>query len=185
GVPSTATNASGSTQSFSSTCPLAAPSGLAITDVAAPRLPACTSQADIQTAYTAWVAGFSFSGGCSTTANIDAIPALPADAHCAGANLAFTYTATDDCGTTQSCSSTFAVDAPPALAVTCAPAQSLPACTSQADIQTAYTAWVAGFSFSGGCSTTANIDAIPALPADAHCAGANLAFTYTATDDCG
>jgi hypothetical protein len=125
-------------------------------------LPACTSDADIQTAYTAWIAGFSFSGGCGTTDNIVDVPELPANL-CAGMNLSFTYTASDEC-TDDECTSTFVVAPAEPVEVTCPANVDLPACTSDADIQTAYTAWIAGFSFSGGCGTTDNIVDVPELP---------------------
>ena len=121
---------------------------------------------------------------CSATTNIASIPALPANAFCAGANLSFTYTVTDACGS-QSCTSTFVVAPATPIVPACATAVSLPACSTDAAVQAAYTAWAAGFSFTGGCSATTNITSIPALPANAFCAGANLSFTYTVTDACG
>ena len=170
-------------QSCTSTFVVAPATPIVPTCAPARTIPACTSQAAIQTAYTAWIAGFSFTGGCSATTNIATIPALPADASCRGANLSFTYTVTDAC-CSQSCTSTFVVAPATPIVPTCAPARTIPACTSQAAIQTAYTAWIAGFSFTGGCSATTNIATIPALPADASCRGANLSFTYTVTDAC-
>ncbi len=150
-----------------------------------PNLPACTSQAAIETAYNAWKAGFTFSGGCNASDNIGTIPALPANAHCVGASLTFKYVVTDDCGS-KDCSSTFTVAAAAPITLgTCPTDPNLPACTSQAAIETAYNAWKAGFTFSGGCNASDNIGTIPALPANAHCVGASLTFKYVVTDDCG
>ncbi len=70
---------------------------------------ACQPQSDIEAAYNAWVAGFTYSGGCSSTDNIASIPALPADAYDNGANLSFTYTVDNLCSP-QSCTSTFVVE---------------------------------------------------------------------------
>ncbi|MEO6488728.1 MAG: hypothetical protein ABIO04_02215, partial [Ferruginibacter sp.] len=86
-------------------------------------LPACTSTADITTAYNAWVAGFSVSGGCSPTSNTGSVPSLPANAACNGASLSFTLTAnngTGYCVATSSSSSTFLATAdniPPVITV--------------------------------------------------------------------
>jgi hypothetical protein len=144
-------------------------------------LPACTSDADIQTAYTAWIAGFSFSGGCGTTDNIVDVPELPANL-CAGVNLSFTYTASDEC-TDDECTSTFVVAPAEPVEVTCPADVDLTACTSDADILAAYNTWKAGFSFLGGCGATDNLIEFPELPTDL-CAGVNLSFTYTASDEC-
>jgi hypothetical protein len=121
------------------------------------------------------------SGGCGTTDNIVDVPELPTDL-CAGVNLSFTYTASDECSDDE-CTSTFIVAPAPPVEVTCPADVDLPECTSDEDIQTAYTAWIAGFTFSGGCGTTDNIVDVPELPTDL-CAGVNLSFTYTASDEC-
>ena len=179
----TVTDACGS-QSCSSTFAVAPATPIQVTCAPAVNLPACSTDAAVLAAYTAWAGGFSFTGGCSATTNIGTIPALTANAFCAGANLSFTYTVTDACGS-QSCSSTFAVAPATPIQVTCAPAVNLPACSTDAAVLAAYTAWAGGFSFTGGCSATTNIGTIPALTANAFCAGANLSFTYTVTDACG
>ena len=167
------------------TVPQAVP--IAVSCPATVTLPACSTLADIQTAYTAWVAGFSFSGGCSATTatNIGTIPTLPANVECTGTTLSFTYTVSDNC-TTASCPATFTVPQAVPIAVSCPATVTLPACSTLADIQTAYTAWVAGFSFSGGCSATTatNIGTIPTLPANVECTGTTLSFTYTVSDNC-
>ena len=171
-------------QSCTSTFVVAPATPIVPVCAAAVSLPACSTDAAVQAAYTAWTAGFSFTGGCSATTNIATIPALPANAFCTGANLSFTYTVTDACGP-QSCTSTFVVAPATPIVPVCAAAVSLPACSTDAAVQAAYTAWTAGFSFTGGCSATTNIATIPALPANAFCTGANLSFTYTVTDACG
>jgi hypothetical protein len=79
-----------------------------------PNLPACTPLADIQSAYTAWVNGFGFTGGVNTTDNIALLPTLPVDVVCNGAFISFTYIALSDCSS-DTCTSTFTVMAPPVL----------------------------------------------------------------------
>ena len=172
----------------SSTFKVAAATKLEVSCPTDPNLPACTSAADIQKAYDAWIAGFSVKGGCSPTSNIADIPTLPADYACAGADLSFTLTANNTegyCVANAKCSSTFKVAAATKLEVSCPTDPDLPACTSAADIQKAYDAWIAGFSVTDGCSPTSNIADIPTLPADYACAGANLSFTLTANNAAG
>ena len=111
-------------------------------------MPACTSTADIQKAYDAWIAGFSVKGGCSPTSNIADIPKLPADYACAGADLSFTLTANNKegyCVAEAECSSTFKVAAATKLEVLRPTPVDLPACTSTKAIETAYNNWIAGF----------------------------------------
>ncbi len=147
-------------------------------------LPACTPADDIQNAYNDWTAGFYYTGGSNASDNISDMPALPEDAKCQGASLVFTYIVEDDFGTISG-TSTFDVSAPEPLQVKIPTEADLPACTPHADIEDAYDAWVAGFSFSGDCNTTDNISEIPALPVDVYCQGASLQFTYVAQGDCG
>jgi gliding motility-associated-like protein len=186
----TVTDGCSTTQSCTSTFTVpAAGAPLTVNCPSAVNLPACSSQSAVQTAYNAWVAGFTTSGGCGTiNNNLASVPALPAFVCGAAINLSFTLSATDNCNITPlTCSSTFTVPASPAppLAVNCAAAVNLPACTSQSAIQTAYNNWVAGFTVTGGCGIiNNNLASIPALPAFVCGASVNLSFTLSATDDC-
>ena len=171
------------TDTCTSTFDVTQPAALVINCPALANLSGCTSQTAIDTAYDAWVAGFTFSGDCNATSNIASIPALPANAHCNGASISFTFTASGDCDS-DTCSSTFDVAQPAALVINCPAPVNLVGCTSQTAIQDAYDDWVAGFTFSGDCNATSNIASIPALPANAHCNGASLSFTFTASGDC-
>jgi hypothetical protein len=154
-------------------------------------LPACSTPAAILSAYNTWKAGFAVSGGCSPVSNIASIPALPTYNCNTGINLSFNLSATDICNTTpKTCTtpSTFHVDpvggTVPALSVTCSSPVSLPACSLQPAVQTAYNNWVAGFVVAGGCSATSNIGSIPPLPTYNCNAGVSLNFTLSATDGC-
>ena len=91
-----------------------------------------------------------------------------------GCNQSFTLslTVTNGFGCSRMCEKEVSVVAPE-VEVTCATAVDLPACTPAVDIQAAYTSWVAGFSFTGGCGATSNIAQIPTLPAN-FCDGVNL-----------
>jgi hypothetical protein len=94
-----------------------------------------------------------------------------------------TFTVTDACKNTANCPQTIKIT-PPTIVPSCPSDPNLAACTSQADIQTAYNTWKGGFKFTGGCSATDNKASVPALPANAHCAGASLSFKYIVSDSC-
>jgi len=142
-------------------------------------LAACTTPADIQTAYDNWVAGFSYSGGCNAIDNINEVPALT-EMICGG-SISFTYIVQSDCDTLE-CTSSFGVDDPPELSISCPVDTVLAACTAPADIQTAYDNWVAGFSYFGGCNATDNINEVPTLT-EMICGG-SISFTYIVQSDC-
>jgi hypothetical protein len=142
-------------------------------------LTACTDQQSIETAYNAWIAGFTHSGGCNATDNLDEVPSL-SDLTCGGF-IDFTYVVESDCDTAQ-CTSSFAVQDPPELLVTCPDDTILAACSSASEIAAAYDQWIAGFTHSGGCHATDNLNELPAL-SDMTCGG-SLSFTFVVESDC-
>jgi hypothetical protein len=151
-------------------------------------LPACTSAADIVSAYNTWIAGFSVSGGCSPTSNIATIAAAPPTNYVCGFTYPFTLTAsnaTGYCVDNATCTSTFSVAAAPLLIIQCPGNVNLPACTSAADILTAYNTWISGFSVSGGCSPTSNISSIAPAPPTNYACGFTYSFTLTANNGTG
>ncbi|GAB1451517.1 hypothetical protein MASR2M47_15730 [Draconibacterium sp.] len=149
-----------------------------------PKLPACTDPAMISAAYDIWKAGFTANGGCNVATNIIAVPPLILTNIACGDTLSFTFTATDFCGQTASCSATFTVQPVDPLTVNKPDDPMLPGCSDDATITAAYNTWKAGFSYNGGCSTVSdNIADIPALT-DISCGG-QLTFIYTASNTCG
>ncbi|HLP71578.1 MAG TPA: hypothetical protein VK155_01670, partial [Bacteroidales bacterium] len=152
-------------------------------------VPACSTMEEISAAYLAWRAGFSYSGGIDpVTDNLDELPAtftdllaLPeVEITACGGSYTFTLEVDDYClEVPETCESTFTILSSDIL-VTCPEPVSLPACTSLADIQSAYDTWAAGFTVTGGCEPTSNIDEIPTLPTDVDCLGASLSFTLLA-----
>ncbi|WP_394698151.1 HYR domain-containing protein [uncultured Draconibacterium sp.] len=139
-------------------------------------LASCSDVADIQVAYNAWKAGFSYTGGCETVFdNLNEFPVLT-DLSCGG-QLDFTLIVYDACGQVDSCTSHLVIQAAEDLALSCPNDTLLPACTDTAEIRVAYEAWIAGFSYVGGCSTvTTNIDSVPELT-DLSCGG-EIEFRY-------
>ena len=147
---------------------------------------ACASQSAINTAYASWLAGFQATGGCGniTTTNLSAFQTAPSA--CANQNITVTinYSATDNCST-ATCTSTFTVLAQPALSVNCPAPVTMTACASQAAINTAYAAWLAGFQTTGGCSpTSTNLTAFQTPPSACATQDVTVTINYTATDDC-
>ena len=101
---------------------------------------------------------------------------LSGTAGCTGAVYQLTYTATDDCGGSASCTQNFTLNVP-APAITC-PADATVACV--ADI-------VAGnATSSANCAAGTNITtSAPTLVSGDGCNGSVYQLVYTATDDCG
>ena len=175
--------------SVTATFTVEAPEPLTLTCPAPQTIPACQTQAAIQTAYDAWlnlVAGTATSGGCNVTITNDAPATAPIT--CAGGTVTVTFTATDRDADgvvcqTETCQAIFTVEAPELLTLTCPAPQTIPACQTQAAIQTAYDAWlnlVAGTATSGGCNVTITNDAPATAPIT--CAGGTVTVTFTATD---
>jgi hypothetical protein len=154
-----------------------------------PVLPACSSLAEIEAAYTLWASGFSYSGGCAgVTTNRDELPEFSElqDLTCGG-QVMFTYRADyslTGCEYAVDCIATFTVEEAPPIEFTVSPDVSLPVCSTTEEIETAYNNWVAGFTATGGCNVTDNIADIPALPENMNC-GDVLTFTYTADNGSG
>jgi hypothetical protein len=139
----------------------------------------CTDTATIRVAYNIWKAKFKYDGGCAdVTDNMIDFPPLT-DLSCGG-QLDFIYSVSNSCGQFASCISSFTVDPPAALSITVPTGVSLPLCSSTTDIEAAYNVWKAGFSYTGGCNVTTNIDLIPDL-GDITCGGI-LSFTFTAAN---
>ena len=173
----TATDECGQEESCMATFTIKPLTTLDITCPADPNLPACSDQATILAAYNAWKAGFGYSGGCAAvTDNMDEFPALT-DLTCGG-QLEFIYAVENSCGQSNSCVSTFTVAPFTELEIIVPPSVSLPLCSDETDIQTAYDAWKAGFTTTGGCDVVTNIASFPAL-SDLSCGG-TLSFTFTA-----
>ena len=110
---------------------------------------ACQTQAAVNTAFAAWLATVSSSGGCNgiLTNNNTGAPSA-----CGGSTtVTFTYTST--CAPlTTTCQATFAVPAPTTVILTCPVNTTTTACQTQAAVNTAFAAWLATASSSGGCN---------------------------------
>ena len=101
---------------------------------------------------------------------------------CTGGSVTVTFTVTDDCGQTESCTATFSVAPAPAVTITCPQDETIAACTSQSDIDAAFAAWKDEVVFGGGCNAVLDISDEDAPDA---CTGGSVTVTFTVTDDCG
>ncbi len=137
---------------------------------------ACQTQAAVNTAFAAWLATASASGGCNgvLTNNNTGAPSA-----CGGSTtVTFTYTSTCLAPTTT-CQATFTVAAPPTVVLTCPTNTTAAACQTQAAVNTAFAAWLATASANGGCNgvLTNNNTGAPSA-----CGGSTtVTFTYTST----
>ena len=154
---------------------------LVATCAADPNLAACTSAADILSAYNTWVSGFSYAGGSDVIDNIDDIPAL-GDLTCGGV-LNFTYTVENGptgCQDSDECTTTFTVADAPAVVVVPITAGSTGSCQTQTAVDAAYATWFGGLSITGGCNLVPNI-VNPGAPA---ACGGSATVTWAPTSDC-
>jgi hypothetical protein len=140
---------------------------------------ACQDQADINTAFTNFLNSFSFTGGCEGDDDFDGTPMAP-DA--CGGSTDVTYRVESACAADATCTVTFTVPTPPAVAITC-PAPAMVAACDATAIAAAYTAWLADVSASGACMNLTITNNSTGTP-DACGEVANITFTVT-DNDCG
>jgi hypothetical protein len=172
----TATDDCNQTETCSATFTVTAAPAIVLTCATNATEVACQSQQDIDDAFALWLATTTASGGCNTTLTNDNTGAPSA----CGGSVTVTWTATDDCNQTETCSATFTVTAAPAIVLTCATNATEVACQSQQDIDDAFALWLATTTASGGCNTTLTNDNTGAPSA----CGGSVTVTWTATDDC-
>ena len=158
-------------------------STLEIIDVDDDTAPSCDyeTQADLDDAFASWLAGFGFSGGCDASGEF--ADSYNAPDLCEGGTVMVTYNVTDLCENGSETAS-FTVTPSAVLEVSCPEGVSLGSSSTDQEIMDAYAAWKSGFSNSGGCNATDNIDMLPVLPEFDCGTEVNLSFTYTATDRC-
>ncbi len=166
---------------FTTTCQatftVAAPPTVSLTCPVNTTTSACLTQAQVNTAFSAWLATASATGGCNGVLSNNNTGAPTA---CVGGSTTVTFTYTSSCAPfTTTCQATFTVPAPAAVVLTCPVNTTTAACQSQASINTAFAAWLATASASGGCSSgiTNNNTGAPNA-----CGGSTtVTFTYAST----
>ncbi len=136
----------------------------------------------------AWLAGASASDACDSDVAISddydgsSLPSLSCDQ---SSGLVVTFTATDDCGNTATCTASIKIDDEVAPSISC-PADLILECDG--DYANEITAWLDEASASDACDSDVAISddydgsSLPSLSCDQ---SSGLVVTFTATDDCG
>ncbi len=138
---------------------------------------ACQTQSAVNTAFTAWLATASGSGGVGGVLTNNNTGAPPA---CGGATtVTFTYTNSCD-PTISTCQATFTVTAPDAVVLTCPINTSTAGGQTQAAVNAAFAAWLATASGTGGCNGVLTNNNSGAPPAG----GGSTTVTFTYTSSC-
>jgi hypothetical protein len=190
GAPSACGGSTTVTFTYTSTCaPLtttcqatftvAAPPTVVLTCPTNTTAAACQTQAAVNTAFAAWLATASASGGCNgvLTNNNTGAPSA------CGGSTTVTFTYTSSCAPlTTTCQATFTVAAAPTVVLTCPTPTTASACLTQAQLDAAYAAWLATASASGGCNgvLTNNGGTAPSI-CSATAVTRTVTFTYTST----
>jgi hypothetical protein len=139
----------------------------------------CMTKADIDAAYTAFVNGASFNGGCGGSISNNAPASAPS--FCGG-SVTVEWTVTSDCEVLVVKSATFTIPAAPAVNLNVPANYTGTACMTQADVDVAYLAWLAEASFTGGCSASISNNAPANAPS--FCGG-SVTVEWTVTSGCG
>lgn len=135
----------------------------------------CQTQAQVNASFTAWLATASGTGGCNgvlTNNNTGAPPAC-------GGSRTVTFTYTSDCDPTETCQATFNVSPSPQVAINCPGNMTVSHCMTQAQVNAAYSAWLASATAVGGCNgaLTNNSPGAP-LICSPTAVVRNVTFTY-------
>src|SRR4026209_3059949 len=99
-----------------------------------------------------------------------------------GGSVSVTWTATSSCEPNVTVSATFTVPAAPAVVLTAPANFTATTCQTQAQIDAAYAAWLAGVTSSGGCTLNVTNNAPAAAPS---ICGGTVTVTWTATRSSG
>jgi hypothetical protein len=136
---------------------------------------ACLSQSEIDDAYSAFIASTTASGGCNGNFTVDAPESAP-DA--CGGSVQVTWSYTSSCEGDFTCTKTFTVDPDPEVTFSCGDDVTVPACSTQEEVDAAYAAFLASTSASGGCNGSLTNNA--PLVAPAACGGSvDVTWTYS------
>ncbi len=146
------------------------------------------TQETINTAFATWLAAVKASGGQGNITITSDLNGRTAPSYCGG-SVKVTWTATDECLQTNTCSGTFTVTAPTAIGYTSPVNADKNSCefATQADVDGAFTAWIAAQttalegSITGGCEPKVSNSGgtAPVL-----CTGGTTTVTWTITDLC-
>ncbi|MGV7235189.1 MAG: IgGFc-binding protein, partial [Nitrosomonadaceae bacterium] len=150
----------------------------------------CIEGSDYISQINSWIATATATDACDIDVTIttdydgSSVPALSCDL---SSGLTITYTATDDCGNTSSCTAAVYLDDSVNPSITC-PSDLVLECADGSDYVSQINSWIATATATDACDTDVTIttdydgSSVPALSCDL---STGLTITYTATDDCG
>jgi hypothetical protein len=164
------------TSSCSATFAVTPAPAVMLTAPADETLDACLSQSEVNDAFTNWLAGVQYSGGC----NLEVSNGNPSAPSFCGGEVLVTWTADSDCEAQKTASATFAVTPAPAVVLTAPADETLEACLSQYEVNAAFASWMSGVQYSGGCNLHVS-DGGPSAP---YSCGGDVIVTWTADSDC-
>ena len=154
-------------------------------------VPACSTQAQVNAAYAAFLASTTASGGCGgvLTNNCPTPPSA-----CGGfRDVTWTYTVSSSCGAYPpgcdsngriTCTRRFTVASAPAVSFNCGSNVTIPSCKTQAEVNAAYAAFLCSTTASGGCGGVLRNNAPSQAPSA--CGGfVDVTWTYTVSNVCG
>ena len=137
-------------------------------------------QGAVNAAFTSWLSGFTVSGGCSPVGVIQGQPTAPT--LCQGGTTTVTYTVNDKCYTGTR-SATFTITTP-TVTLTCGNDVTLPSCSTQAQINSAWTNFLASTTVSGGCANGTLVNNAPTTPPSS-CGGyVDVTWNYNVSNPC-
>ena len=141
------------------------------------------NQAAVDTAFAAWVAQFqTINDGCDATAQFN-ISEFQAPRLCDGGSVSLTYSIADNCSQ-DSASATFTITPSSQITFNCGDNVSVPACSSQEEVNSAWSAFLASTTANGGCNGVLTNNA-PSNPPSA-CGGyIDVTWTYSVNNQCG
>ncbi|WP_412476539.1 T9SS type A sorting domain-containing protein [Flavobacterium sp. TBRC 19031] len=141
------------------------------------------NQAAVDNAFAAWVAQFqTINDGCDATAQFN-ISEFQAPRLCEGGSVSLTYSIADNCSQ-DSASATFTITPSSQITFNCGDNVSVPACSSQEEVNSAWSAFLASTTANGGCNGVLTNNA-PSNPPSA-CGGyIDVTWTYSVNNQCG
>ncbi len=141
----------------------------------------CQTQDQVNAQFAAWLASASASGGCNDqlTNNNQGPPSI------CGGTTTVTFVYTSNCAPlTTTCTSTFTVTAPPTVVLTCPAPMVMSPCSTQAQVNAAYAAWLASATASGGCNGALTNNNTLAAPSICNTGPVTRTITWTYTSSC-
>jgi hypothetical protein len=155
-------------------------------------VPACSTQAQVNAAWTAFLASTTASGGCNGVLTRTSCTAPSA---CGGyVDVTWTYTVSNTCGTVPTgcnsngqvtCTKRFTVAATPAVTFNCGANVCVSTCLTQSQVNAAWASFLCSTTATGGCSGSLTNNAPSCAPAAGRCGYVDVTWTYTASNSCG